>query len=435
MKLDQEMFEKMREATKTLLTSGPAAATAAIQQALQKSGRPEHAAPQPGWSQPGWNAPRSRPMRDITPAPGAEASDAADAVETVVADDVVDGLLTRFRISSGPQARQFDLPAFPPFDVPMPSSAPQPGDAGGGGRFISGSYRNEAGSRSYKLYIPSSYQGQALPLMVMLHGCTQDPDDFAAGTRMNAIAEEKQCFVVYPAQTQAANSARCWNWFKAIDQQRDQGEPSIIAGITRKIIGTQHIDASRVYIAGMSAGGAMAVIMGTLYPDLYAAVGVHSGLPYASAHDLPSALAAMKGAAAGPRAGNGSAAGANARLNAIPIIVFHGDRDTTVHPRNGEKTMAQNVPRAESQSAGPASFAMPAQPQPSVRRGKMPDGHAYTQTSHQNAEGQVVAEHWLVHGAAHAWSGGSKRGSYTDAQGPDASQEMMRFFYTQAKRR
>ena len=294
-------------------------------------------------------------------------------------------------------------------------------------------------AEAYKLYIPSSYHGQALPLMVMLHGCTQDPDDFATGTRMNAIAEEKQCFVVYPAQTQSANSSRCWNWFKAIDQQRDQGEPSIIAGITRQIISTQHIDASRVYIAGMSAGGAMAVIMGTLYPDLYAAVGVHSGLPYASAHDLPSALAAMKGGAAGHRAGNGSTAGATARLNAIPIIVFHGDRDTTVHPRNGEKVMAQNVPQtvpqgAHDQRAGSASTATPIESEPSVRRGKMPNGHAYTQTMHQNAEGQVVAEHWLIHGAAHAWSGGSKHGSYTDVKGPDASQEMMRFFYTQVKK-
>ena len=325
----------------------------------------------------------------------------------------------------------------------MPSFAPrlQPEaeiDASSAGRFIAGSYSNQAGSRSYKLYIPSSYHGQALPLMVMLHGCTQNPDDFAAGTRMNAIAEEKQCFVVYPAQTQSANSSRCWNWFNAIDQQRDQGEPSIIAGITRQIISTQHIDASRVYIAGMSAGGAMAVIMGTLYPDLYAAVGVHSGLPYASAHDLPSALAAMKGGTAARPAhnGSGSSAAASARLDAIPIIVFHGDRDITVHPRNGEKVMAQNVPQQQGgrdQRAGPACAATPTAPEPSVRRGKIANGHSYTQTTHQNAEGQVVAEHWLIHGAAHAWSGGSQRGSYTDAKGPDATREMMRFFTTQAK--
>lgn len=433
MKLDEELFAKMREATQKLLASGPAAATIAIQQALQKGISPERAAPHPAWS-----APQSRPMRDINPWPGPETADVAEVAAT---DDFVSDLLARLGIPAGYEAGQFVPPTFSPPEFLTPSLAPRPEaqtDASSAGRFIAASYSNRAGSRSYKLYIPSSYHGQALPLMVMLHGCTQNPDDFAAGTRMNAIAEEKQCFVVYPAQTQSANSARCWNWFNAIDQQRDQGEPSIIAGITRQIISTQHIDASRVYIAGMSAGGAMAVIMGTLYPDLYAAVGVHSGLPYASAHDLPSALAAMKGGTAGRPArnesGSGSSAAASARLDAIPIIVFHGDRDSTVHPRNGEKVMAQNVPQTvRDQRAGPASAATPIAPAPSVKRGKITNGHSYTQTTHQNAEGQVVAEHWLIHGAAHAWSGGSKRGSYTDAKGPDATQEMMRFFTTQAK--
>jgi poly(hydroxyalkanoate) depolymerase family esterase len=446
MKLNEEMFAKMREATQKLLASGPAAATVAIQQALQNGISPEHAVPQAAWS-----APRSRPMRDINPVPGTETIDApnvAEVAEVALANDFVADLLARLGIPAGLEAGKFVMPTFSPSEFLNPSFTPQPQpeveiDASSAGRFISGSYSNQAGSRSYKLYIPSSYHGQALPLMVMLHGCTQNPDDFAAGTRMNAIAEEKQCFVVYPAQTQSANSSKCWNWFNAIDQQRDQGEPSIIAGITRQIVSTQHIDASRVYIAGMSAGGAMAVIMGTLYPDLYAAVGVHSGLPYASAHDLPSALAAMKGGAAGRTAqnGSGSSAAASARPNAIPIIVFHGDRDITVHPRNGEKVMAQNVPQtvpqqqgARDQRAGKACAATPIAPEPSVRRGKIPDGHSYTQTTHQNAEGQVVAEHWLIHGAAHAWSGGSKRGSYTDAKGPDATHEMMRFFTAQAKR-
>lgn len=434
MKLDEEMFAKMREATQKLLASGPAAATVAIQQALQKGISPERPAPQ------------SRPMRDINPVPGTETIDVAnvaDGAKVAVADDFVSGLLARLGIPSGLEGGKFIRPTFSPSEFLNPSFAPQfqpeaEIDASSAGRFIAGSYSSQAGSRSYKLYIPSSYHGQALPLMVMLHGCTQNPDDFAAGTRMNAIAEENQCFVVYPAQTQSANSSRCWNWFNAIDQQRDQGEPSIIAGITRQIISTQHIDASRVYIAGMSAGGAMAVIMGTLYPDLYAAVGVHSGLPYAAAHDLPSALAAMKGGAAGRQAPNGSGAGASARLDAIPIIVFHGDRDITVHPRNGEKVMAQNVPQTvqqdgRDQGTGPASAATPIAPEPSVLRGKITNGHSYTQTTHQNAEGQVVAEHWLIHGAAHAWSGGSMRGSYTDAKGPDATREMVRFFTIQAK--
>src|SRR5690606_27913096 len=259
MKINEKMFEKMRDATSTLMSSGPAAATIAIQQALQQRG---------SWDageHPAWRPQRSRPMRDITPAPEAATTECIDISGT-----------------------------YHTLGTDQAGDACQPEGAGGPNRFIDGSYRNKTGLRNYKLYIPSSYDGQPLPLMVMLHGCTQDPADFATGTRMNEIAEEKQCFVVYPAQAQSANSARCWNWFKAIDQKRDQGEPSLIAGITRQVSDTYQIDAKRVYIAGMSAGGAMAVIMGTLYPDLYTAVGVHSGLPYASAQDLPSALAAMK---------------------------------------------------------------------------------------------------------------------------------------------
>lgn len=424
MKRNAEMLAKMREATQKLMAGGPLAATEAIQQALQKGVNPEHAAAYSAWS-----APQSQPMRDINPMSEKNTIDAVKVADTPPANDFVSDLLAKLGVQTGLEGGQFIQPKFQ-----MPSFVPQSEsqheveiDASSAGQFIAGSYSNQAGSRSYKLYIPSGYHGQPLPLMVMLHGCTQNPDDFAAGTRMNAIAEEKQCFVVYPAQTQSANSSKCWNWFNAIDQQRDQGEPSIIAGITRQIISSHHIDASQVYIAGMSAGGAMAVIIARLYPDLYAAVGVHSGLPYAAAHDLPSALAAMKGGVAGraaPVKSSVSASGATAQQNAVPLIVFHGDRDTTVHPRNGEKVMAHANPAA----------ATPGKPEPSVLRGKIPNGHAYTQTTHQNAEGQIVAEHWVIHGAAHAWSGGSKRGSYTDAKGPDASQEMMRFFMTQMKK-
>ncbi|MEO8599809.1 MAG: PHB depolymerase family esterase, partial [bacterium] len=403
MKTNQEMLAKMREATQKLMAGGPAAATAAIQEALQKGVNPEYAA-----AHSAGTTPESRPMHDINPFHGkdinkpAKASKAAavdDLVEenaVPVKDDFVSKLLADLGVSSSIDLGQFARPEFFSNEFQMPSFVPQTEmpqevelDASSAGQFISGSYTNQAGSRSYKLYIPSSYHGQALPLVVMLHGCTQSPDDFAAGTRMNAIAEEKQCFVVYPAQTQSANSSKCWNWFNAIDQQRDQGEPSIIAGITRQIISTQNIDARQVYIAGMSAGGAMAVIMGRLYPDLYTAVGVHSGLPYAAAHDLPSALAAMKGGVAGRSAAiksHASASGDTAQRSAIPIIVFHGDRDTTVHPRNGEKVMTQ------SQGANSANAAMPAKPEPIVLRGKIPNGHAYSQTTHQNAEGQIVAE-------------------------------------------
>ena len=201
-------------------------------------------------------------------------------------------------------------------------------------QFISGEFACRAGSRHYKLYVPSCYEGQPMPLLVMLHGCLQDPDDFAAGTQMNAVAEERGCLVLYPAQTQDANHTRCWNWFSALDQDRGQGEPAIIAAMARDVMARYPVHQSQVYIAGLSAGGAMAVIVGTLYPDLFAAVGVHSGLPFAAARDLPSALLAM-------RAG---AARAQASLTAgQPVIVFHGDRDRTVHPANGEAVLEQGL--------------------------------------------------------------------------------------------
>ena len=274
-----------------------------------------------------------------------------------------------------------------------------------GAQFISGSYANHAGSRNYKLYVPSTYTGQAMPLLVMLHGCTQNPDDFAAGTQMNQVAEEMGCFVAYPEQTAGANHSKCWNWFNAIDQQHGQGEPSIIAGIAQQIIDEYPVNERQVYVAGLSAGGAMAVIVGTLYPELFAAVGVHSGLPFASAQDLPSALSAMKrGASSSRKAGNGSQ----------PIIVFHGDSDTTVNPRNGEQVMEQSLHSHKGS--------------PSIQSGSVPNGHRYTQTTHTKADGTPLGEHWVVHGAGHAWSGGSSHGTYTDAKGPDASREMLRFF-------
>ena len=212
-----------------------------------------------------------------------------------------------------------------------------------GGKFIEATYSNPAGTRAYKLYIPSRYQGQALPLVVMLHGCTQSPDDFAAGTRMNFIAEEQTCLVVYPAQPSDANPAKCWNWFRPADQRRGQGEPSLVAGITRQVMREYSVDPQRVYVGGLSAGAAAAAVMGATYPDLYAAIGVHSGLACGAANDLPSAFVAMRQADLADALGAGDISRVLRDGQAVPTIVFHGDRDTTVHPRNGDHVIARSI--------------------------------------------------------------------------------------------
>jgi poly(hydroxyalkanoate) depolymerase family esterase len=301
-------------------------------------------------------------------------------------------------------------PAWKPKQQPRrrPQTAEMP--EGRAGEFIGGSYTHQHGTRPYKLYIPTGHTaGHALPLVVMLHGCTQNPDDFATGTRMNLLAEERQCFVLYPGQTQSANQSHCWNWFKRAHQRRDKGEPAIIAGLTREVVQRYGIDARKVYVAGLSAGGAMAAVMAAAYPDVYAAVGIHSGLAVGSAHDLPSAFAAMRGAP--PVRVSGVAAG-----RVVPAIVFHGDRDATVHPSNGEQLASQCVDRDDK------SIDVV------VQRGQVPGGYAYTCSVHKDAAGRILLEHWEVHGAGHAWFGGSTRGSYTDPNGPDAAREMLRFF-------
>jgi poly(hydroxyalkanoate) depolymerase family esterase len=284
------------------------------------------------------------------------------------------------------------------------------------GRFVTGSLTNRAGTRSYKVYIPGGVTDVALPLIVMLHGCTQDADDFAAGTRMNALAEEHGFFVVYPQQSSHANPSRCWNWFKASDQQRGRGEPSIIADITRAVAASYNVDAQRVHVAGMSAGAAMAMTTAITHPELYAAVGVHSGLPHCAASDLPSALKVMK---QGPEA---SADRLSARRQTaqrpVPVIVFHGDHDQTVDQRNAEQVLRESV-------SGRVGTARPLL---SVHTGQQPGGLAYTRYVYREGGGVTFAEGWSVHGLGHAWSGGAAAGSYTDPRGPDASAQMVRFF-------
>ncbi|WP_404383723.1 alpha/beta hydrolase family esterase [Caenispirillum salinarum] len=275
-----------------------------------------------------------------------------------------------------------------------------------GASFETFTYANAAGSRDYKLYVPANRPATPLPLIVMLHGCTQSSDDFAAGTRMNALAEEHGCLVAYPEQPAAANANRCWNWFNPKDQQRDGGEPSILAGLTRQILRDHPADPARVYVAGLSAGGAAAAVLAAAYPDVFAAAGVHSGLPVGSARDIPSAFAAM-------RQGGGSSPRTPLR---IPTIVFHGDADTTVNPSNGDAVAVQ----ARSSAAGTRA---------TTHRGETAGGHSHSRVVHTAPSGEAVCEHWTIHGAGHAWAGGSTAGSYTDPRGPDASREMLRFFF------
>ncbi len=274
------------------------------------------------------------------------------------------------------------------------------------GQFQLKTYSNAAGTRPYKLYIPSGYRGQPVPLIVMLHGCTQSPDDFAAGTRMNEAAEARTCLVAWPQQIKAANLQKCWNWFKDSDQRRDSGEPSLIAGITRQVMHDYAVDPRRVYVAGLSAGGAVAAIMAEAYPDLYAAAGVHSGLACGAARDMPSAFAAMQ------NGGAGWARPAGQRM--VPTIVFHGERDTTVNPRNGDAVVDQVTDGAQLRTRS-EDIAVPG-------------GYPCRRTLHLDASGAVVAEHWLVRGGGHAWFGGNPAGSFTDPKGPDATAAMMRFF-------
>jgi poly(hydroxyalkanoate) depolymerase family esterase len=282
-------------------------------------------------------------------------------------------------------------------------------------RFVDRSYSNTVGNMSYKVYTPKAVGRTHPALLVMLHACRQTPEDFAIGTRMNQLADEHGFLVVYPAQSATANPLNCWNWFIAKDQARDGGEPSLIAGITRQVALDHRIDARRIYVAGLSAGGAMAVILGATYPELFAAVGVHSGLPYGAAHDSTSALSAMRGNG-GPRSG------ASFPGSSTPTIVFHGDYDTAVDVSNGIAIVDQAVSRAE-RALGPL--------QKTIRERMSPGGRVYTTTAYHRPDAPSLVEYWRVHGAGHAWSGGSPLGSFTDASGPDASAEMVRFFLAQ----
>jgi len=409
----------MRRATELVRGRNVLEATRLIQRALSGQGRAD----------PAGDTPLESP-RLTAPPPGA--SQAADAVEPSRREARTAG--ARETPAEAPAAqrmrrplgevlkllRQADLPRFGGGPAPMPGlRKARPVPAPDGAAYLTRTFACEAGSRDYKVYVPSSAKGRALPLIVMLHGCTQNPDDFALGTGMNRLAEEHGFIVAYPGQPASANPSACWNWFSLAHQMRDQGEPSIIAGVTRAVAAEFSVDPARVYVAGLSAGGAMAAIMSATYPELYAAAGIHSGLAYGAAADLPSALAAMRGASspAAPAAGKSGREGPQGRVR---TIVFHGRNDKTVDPSNAEAILA-------GLRAGLTDHAH------ETHEG-LAGGRAYKRTVVTDARGVPHVERWAVEGLGHAWSGGSPEGSFTDRQGPDASREMLRFFLATAPR-
>lgn len=324
---------------------------------------------------------RSGDLSGATKTIEAALSKASSSTTNLRGDDIIDLTPTRGTVNTSPK---------------MSEVPPQ-------GQFLNARH----GSTDYRLYIPAG-PATGLPLVVMLHGCTQTPEDFAIGTGMNALADELGFIVAYPRQPKSANAQKCWNWFRPNDQQRGRGEPAQIAGVVQDVLRTHQADATRVYVAGLSAGGAAAAIMATRYPDIFAAVGIHSGLACGSANDVPSALSAM-------RRGSGLRVAAKDGPP-IPVITFHGDRDPTVHPVNSEEIAAI----AAAGSVQPLTAR--------IEQGRTKTGRSYRRETSADPSGQILIERWTVHGAGHAWSGGDARGSHTDPSGPDASRAMLDFF-------
>jgi poly(hydroxyalkanoate) depolymerase family esterase len=299
-------------------------------------------------------------------------------------------------------------PIMPPSlpDAPEPHPAPDLGE-----RFLRRAYRGPAGSLDYRLYVPANHEQRERALVIMLHGCTQNPEDFAVGTRMNALAEEFGLIVAYPHQTRLANPSGCWNWFDRRHQNRGSGEPAKLAGLAQALAKEFDVRRERVFAAGLSAGGAMAEVLAATYPDVFDAVGIHSGLPYKSAADVPSAFAAMKGTAAFDPAPL-AATGRHARK-----IIVHGLADGTVVPINGERILNEAERGEISLTRSDLDWPI--------------EGGRVSRTVLKDADGLPAAEQWLVEGGGHAWFGGDPRGSFTQTVGLDASRVMVRFFLSQ----
>lgn len=283
-----------------------------------------------------------------------------------------------------------------------------PPRAPAGARSLARTHRCAAGSRSYKLYLPASRLDHPDGLIVMLHGCNQTPDDFAIGTHMNALAEKHGLAVAYPEQSRQRNAAGCWNWFQPANQVRDTGEPAILAALTRKLMREFRLGRDSVFLAGLSSGGAMAAILADVYPDVFSAAGVHSGLARGAATGPMSALSAMQSGATGT-----AAFARPPPERPVRWIIFQGTEDGTVHPSNAAVILAAVV----------GEDTVPTR----TRKGAV-GGRDYVRRDYAGPDGAISVETWMIENAGHAWSGGRAGGSYTDTKGPDASAQMVRFF-------
>lgn len=334
--------------------------------------------------------------------------DAADALLDK-ADDTASGRRLGAVVN---QIRAAEALMMNPFSLSGHAAPSTPPVIPAGAQYLRRTHDCAAGSRDYMLYLPADHPKGPTGLVVMLHGCSQDPDDFASGTDMNAVAQQHGLAVAWPAQTDGDNASSCWNWFSPDSQDRDAGEPQIIATLAQSLMDEFGLDRTRTFIAGLSAGGAMAAILADTYPDVFSAAGVHSGLARGAATGVLSAASAMR---SGAKAVNFApiedreAAGPD---HAVRRIIFHGDDDHTVHPSNAPQIVTEALGKRDPSSINPDSAS----------------GRDYVRSDYVAPDGSVVVELWQIKGAGHAWSGGKAGGSYADAKGPDASTEMVRFF-------
>lgn len=412
------MKQLMAQATQLVRSGKLAEATRVLQQALGRSSPPGPPAP--------------APVARHSPAPAAPRAFTHAEVEDAVVVERAEPMPRQAGPTTPPTLpAETSAPSAPP--APAAPRPPEPAArhpaAEPPGSFTRVAFTPAPGSADaalhqghhYHLYVPpGATPGAPLPLVVMLHGCTQDPEDFARGTGMNDAAARAPALVLYPEQPHSANAHGCWNWFRPGDQRRGSGEPALLMAMVRDVMARHAVDERRVYVAGLSAGGAMAAVLAREYPDVFAAAGVHSGLAAGAAHNLMTALSAMKhGAQPHARATPVAAPG----QPVVPVIVFHGDADSTVHALNGERVVSAALGAI---GGGQGTLVR------HVEQGRSPGGQAYTRTVHRSAgsgaAGPVVAEHWVLHGGGHAWAGGSARGSHTDPRGVSATEQMLRFF-------